>query len=170
MLLVLLWADQCHLDPGSTELNVNINFKERNISIYLNGGIYHIHASFQNFKWYGDLNIVVAIHDWWSEKLHDTSSNKHHGIFIYPSPTDFFFWNISPETLKNKAIKKFIIYHQIRNTLWDSFNSSPPGQNGHHFTDEIFRCIFMNEKYCILIQNSLKFVPKGPNDNKPPSV
>ena len=45
-------------------------------------------------------------------------------------------------------------------------NSSPPGQNGHHFTDNIFKCIFLNEKFCILIQTSLKFVPKGPIDNK----
>ena len=31
--------------------------------------------------------------------------------------------------------------------------------------DDIFRCIFMNEKFCILIKISLKFVPKGPIDN-----
>ena len=46
-------------------------------------------------------------------------------------------------------------------------NSSPPGQNGRHFADDIFRCIFVNEKLCILIRISLKFVPKGPNCNKP---
>ena len=33
-------------------------------------------------------------------------------------------------------------------------------------TDNIFKCIFMNEKSCILIWISLKFVPKGPIDNK----
>ena len=31
------------------------------------------------------------------------------------------------------------------------FNSSPSGQNGRHFSDDIFRCIFVNEKFCILI-------------------
>ena len=41
-----------------------------------------------------------------------------------------------------------------------------PGQNGRHFADEIFKCIFLNEKFCILIRISLKFVPKDPNDNK----
>ena len=41
----------------------------------------------------------------------------------------------------------------------------PPGQNGHHFADDIFRCIFVNEKFCILIKISLKFVPKGLIDN-----
>ena len=49
-------------------------------------------------------------------------------------------------------------------------NSSPPGQNGRHFADIIFRCIFVNEKFCILIKISLKFVPKGPIDNYPAFV
>ena len=44
-------------------------------------------------------------------------------------------------------------------------NSSPPGQNGCHFADDISRCIFMNENFCILIRNSLKCIHKGPNDN-----
>ena len=32
--------------------------------------------------------------------------------------------------------------------------------------DDIFKWIFMNEKFCILISISLKFVPKGPIENK----
>ena len=51
--------------------------------------------------------------------------------------------------------------------LHDGFNSSPLGQNGHHFTDDNFRCIFVDENFCILIRISLKFVPKGPIDNNP---
>ena len=31
-------------------------------------------------------------------------------------------------------------------------NSSPPWQNGRHFAEDIFKCIFMNEKCCILIK------------------
>ena len=46
-------------------------------------------------------------------------------------------------------------------------NSSPPGQNGCYFADNIFRCIFMNEKFWILIKISPKFVPKGPIGNNP---
>ena len=46
-------------------------------------------------------------------------------------------------------------------------NSSPPGQNGRHVADDIFRCIFANETFCILIKILLKFVPKGPIDNNP---
>ena len=44
-------------------------------------------------------------------------------------------------------------------------NLSLPEQNGCHFAN-IFKHIFMNEKFCILIQISLKFVPKGLIDNK----
>ena len=46
-------------------------------------------------------------------------------------------------------------------------NSSPPGQNGRLFADNIFKCIFVNEKFHILIKISLKFVPEGPIDNNP---
>ena len=46
-------------------------------------------------------------------------------------------------------------------------NVCHPGQHGCHFADTIFRCIFMNEKFCIAVQTSLKFVPKGLLDNNP---
>ena len=32
--------------------------------------------------------------------------------------------------------------------------------------DDLFKCVFMNEKVCILIWISLKFVPKGSIGNK----
>ena len=38
-------------------------------------------------------------------------------------------------------------------------SSSPSGQNGRQFTDDIFKLIFINEKFCILMWISLKFVP-----------
>ena len=49
-------------------------------------------------------------------------------------------------------------------------NSSPPGQNGRHFTDDTFKCISLNENFCILIKRSLKFVHEGPVDNNPALV
>ena len=45
-------------------------------------------------------------------------------------------------------------------------NSSPPGQNGCQIADDIFKYIFINEKFCISIQFSMKFDPKDPIDNK----
>ena len=35
--------------------------------------------------------------------------------------------------------------------LLNSINSSPPRQNGRHFADDIFRYIFLNEKFYVLI-------------------
>ena len=45
-----------------------------------------------------------------------------------------------------------------------------PGRNGRNLADDIFKCTFMKEKFCISIQISLKFVPKVPIDNKPALV
>ena len=50
--------------------------------------------------------------------------------------------------------------------LDNCFNSSSLGQNGRHFADNTFQCIFMNEKLCIFIRITLKFVPKGLIDNE----
>ena len=38
--------------------------------------------------------------------------------------------------------------------------SSPRGQNGCHFADDIFRCIFLNENVWILLKISMKVAPK----------
>ena len=45
------------------------------------------------------------------------------------------------------------------------YNSSPLEKIAAILADRIFKSIFFNEKFCILIKISLKFVPKGPNDN-----
>ena len=45
------------------------------------------------------------------------------------------------------------------------FNTLRPKQDGRHFADDIFTCIFFNENCCILIEFSLKYVRKGPIDN-----
>ena len=48
---------------------------------------------------------------------------------------------------------------------WYKLNSSPPRQNGHHLAGYIFRCIFVNEQFWILIKISFKFISKGLIDN-----
>ena len=53
-----------------------------------------------------------------------------------------------------------ILHLHILNTL-------RPRQNGRHFADNIFKCIFLNENVWIGIKNSLKFVPKGAINNIP---
>ena len=51
-----------------------------------------------------------------------------------------------------------------------AFNTLRPRQNGRHFADDIFKCIFLNENVWTPIKISLKFVPKGPINNIPALV
>ena len=44
-------------------------------------------------------------------------------------------------------------------------NTLRPRQNGRHFADDIFKCIFLNENVRIPIKIAMKFVPKGPINN-----
>ena len=53
----------------------------------------------------------------------------------------------------------------------DHFNTLRLGQNGRHFTDDVFKCIFfLNENIWIWIKISLDFVPKGSINNIPALV
>ena len=52
----------------------------------------------------------------------------------------------------------------------ESFNTLRPKQNGHHFPDNILKCIFLNENVWIPNNISLKFVPKRPINNNPALV
>ena len=57
------------------------------------------------------------------------------------------------------------LYHQ---SFW--INTLRLRQDGRHFPDDIFKCIFLNENVWISIKISLKFVPKGPINNNPALV
>ena len=50
------------------------------------------------------------------------------------------------------------------------FNTLRPRQNERHFADNTFKHIFMNKNVIILINISLKFVPKGLINNVPALV
>ena len=49
-------------------------------------------------------------------------------------------------------------------------NTLRPRQNGRHFPDDIFKCIFLNENIWISLKIPLKFVPRGPINNSPALV
>ena len=77
------------------------------------------------------------------------------------------------------AIHIFIQENASENVVWkmaailsrpQCVNTLRPRQNGHHFMDNIFKCIFLNENILILIQISLKFIPKVPINNIPALV
>ena len=52
----------------------------------------------------------------------------------------------------------------------DDINTLRPRQNGRHFADDIFKCIFLNGNVRISIKCSLKFVPKDPINSIPALV
>ena len=49
--------------------------------------------------------------------------------------------------------------------IWCAFNSSPPGQSGRHFADDMFKCIFLIENIWNSNKISLIHVPWGVIDN-----
>ena len=49
--------------------------------------------------------------------------------------------------------------------LWKCFNTLRPRQDGRHFADDIFTCIFVNGNCCILVKFSLKYGRNGPIDD-----
>ena len=55
-------------------------------------------------------------------------------------------------------------------SLGTSINTLRPRQNGRHFADDIFKCIFLNENVWIPFQISLKFLPRGAINNIPALV
>ena len=48
---------------------------------------------------------------------------------------------------------------------WCRVNTLMPRQNGRHFSDDIFKCILLNENVWISNTVWLKFVPNGLIDN-----
>ena len=48
------------------------------------------------------------------------------------------------------AIRYSLLYRLLRHTSV-TINTLRPTQNGRHFADYIFKSIFLNEIYCILI-------------------
>ena len=57
----------------------------------------------------------------------------------------------------------------IRLHTW-TVNTLRPRQHVHHFADDVFQHIFLNENVWISIEFSLKFVSKGPINNTPALV
>ena len=105
----------------------------------------------------------------WSSSISSygaTSSNKIGATPVFSAfiKTDAreigWYYNTTTE---RRAMCMILGYSLVVNHV---FNSSLPGQNGRHFADGTFKRIFMNEKLFMSIRLSLKFVPKGPIDNK----
>ena len=53
---------------------------------------------------------------------------------------------------------------------WLYINTFRPRQDGRYFTDDVLKCIFLNENVWISLKIPMKFVPKGPINNIPALV
>ena len=49
-------------------------------------------------------------------------------------------------------------------------NILSPRQNGRHFPDDMFNCIFLHQNVCVFNKISLTFLSKGPINNIPALV
>ena len=81
------------------------------------------------------------------------------------------YFDRSQSDYKNNCLIMFLSFHF--SSLWNdvmALNILRPRQNGHHFTDDISKCIFLNENGQISIKIPLKFVPKVPINNIPALV
>ena len=65
-------------------------------------------------------------------------------------------------TLENRMVPTDVLLGIKEITSIHIINSSSPGQNVHR---RYFQCMLLNDKFCILIEISMKFVPKGPINN-----
>ena len=80
-----------------------------------------------------------------------------------PNPTQHRHPHSPPPLGTLREVSWIICNNHMVNTL-------RPRQNGRHFLDDIFKCIFLNETVWISIQISLRFVTKVPINNIPALV
>ena len=78
--------------------------------------------------------------------------------------------NTQPRFLPKGVQYKDNLVYSDRDVMEGDISTLRPRQNGRHFADDIFKCIFLNENVWISIKMSLKFVPKGPINNIPALV
>ena len=88
--------------------------------------------------------------------------------------TSTWFYRNFQMTFKRAATDRQLTFEEIaketRLPVEEVVNTLRPRQNGRHFPDDIFKCIFLNENGRVSIKISLKFVPKVPINNIPALV
>ena len=95
------------------------------------------------------------------------SMNSYHPSYVVEKSAKFcpqnsiviiFIWNWGVSLFISSSL------------MWYVINTLRPRQNGRHFAEDIFKCIFLNENTSVPIKISLKFVPKDPINNIPALV
>ena len=91
-------------------------------------------------------------------------------ISLFCGTCDWHFENIIFQYLFMVDIENFCRICIYSNVFLRILLTLRPGQNGRHFTDNIYTCIFFNENVWILLKISLKFIPKVRIHNIPALV
>ena len=86
--------------------------------------------------------------------------NKHHGRW----------WPDDRRSQSNTSYCIALVFPEYPGLRIIMVNTLRPRQNGRHFPNSIFKCIFLNQNAWISINISLNFVPQDPNDNIPALV
>ena len=90
---------------------------------------------------------------------------KHQAISFQNVDSEYLLPLIKFQMISIVHNRKLSNWKTKENKKTQTFNTLRPRQNRRHFTDDILKCIFLNEYVWIPIEISLKFVPKGPIDN-----
>ena len=145
--------------------------------------------NFCKHYFYGDFRCFTLWQHYWSIGIYSWSVVNHLNprLVVYNFCKHYFYgdfrcftlwqhyWSIGIYcwSMVNHLNPRLVVYnfckHYFAHCL-GLLNSSPHGQNGHYFTDNIFRCIFVNEKFGILFKISLTFVLKDTIDDNPALV
>ena len=82
-------------------------------------------------------------------------------------------WACRSSRTYNNSLQKLVMPSWLTlfgNGMTSLFNTLRLRQNGRHFEDDIFNCIFLNENIWISIMISPRSVPKGPVNDMPALV
>ena len=167
--------------PGSQQLSTNCTICV--LGIIVNSRIFHVFCN--KFK---ITRVVRQSRCYWTEHLqlwlvyYEIKIYSFVGIWIYLK--SFIICDITVKCLRICSFTHMMMSSRysspglfelrpgdfVPSSYQTALNPSPPDQNGRHFADDTFRCIFMNETFGILSRTSLQFVLKSPIDNDPSLV
>ena len=99
-------------------------------------------------------------------------------IFFFNVWVRYFVWNFEGNLWNSThnilplhgKMCSLLINENLRTPSLQALNTLKPSQNGRHFADDIFKCIFWNENAWILLKISLKCVPMVRINNIPALV
>ena len=91
--------------------------------------------------------------------------NENRGLVDRGTRTCFLRWEFINK--KREIHKQGNAFFFLKESIIPIYpiNTMRTRQNGHHFPDDIFKWLFLNENVLISINISLKFVPRSPINN-----